>query len=144
MANAFKHKRYFKEVIKSGGDKSALERDGSAETEHTHSNAETSWDRWSMPAVWNTSSPTKTYELADGNKTVVVTFEFDDQAGQDAFKTAIDTAYGNDTAFPNVDSSGVNKNSTGGMIKHVKTEWLNQDGTTVGATADDIVDIPAA
>ena len=132
MAAQYKHKRYFQQIIKEGGDAARDERDASSEVPNTFSGtAQEAWESLGMPAVWDTSSPTKSYALEDSNKTIVVTFEFADEAGQTAFKSAIDSAYSGSTAFPNK------------MIKHTKTDWLHEDDS-VSATASDIVDIPAA
>ena len=136
MANAFRHKRYFKEIGKKEGSGSDdIRSDTQPESlneEKTHSNAETSWNGWGMPAVWNTSSPTKTFALEDSGKTVVVTFEFDSLSDQDAFKTAIDNAYnaGGTNAFPNK------------CITHVKTEWLHEDAST-SASTENVVPLPS-
>ena len=144
MANAFRHKRYFKEIGKkegtqpagpprnTGGDVSGTTQPETLNEEKTFSNAESTWNGWGMPAVWNTSSPTKSFALADSGKTVVVTFEFDSLSDQDAFKTAVDNAYsaGGTNAFPNK------------LITHVKTEWLHEDASTSGSD-ENIVPLPS-
>jgi hypothetical protein len=114
MSN-WKHKRYFKMYTSSAAD-----------TLVTHSGtAEETWNGWSMPAVWNTNSPTKSYSLEDSNQTLVVTFEFASEDDQTSFKSAIDSAYDAGTAFPQL------------YIKHTKTEWID-DADSVGTTTNDI------
>ena len=77
---------------------------------------------FNFPSVWNTNSPTKSYALEDSNKTLVVTYEFDTADDEAGFKTAVDTAYTNGNAFPDLD------------IKHTKTEWYTATG--IEATDD--------
>lgn len=120
MANAYKHKRYW-EFHTVNPDSSWTAKTFSGTTAEAYA-------EFAFPAVWNTGSPTVTHAFADSNATLVVTYEFADEASQTSFKNAIDTAYGNSTALPE------NK-----IIKHTKTEWLNQDGTTVGSTNNNII-----
>jgi hypothetical protein len=119
MAAQYKHKRYW-ELHQMNADSS-----WSAKT-FTGTTAE-AYAEFSFPSVWNTGSPTITYAFADSNATLVVTYEFADEASQTSFKTAVDTAYGNDSAI------GANK-----IVKHKKTEWLHQDDS-VSATDNDII-----
>ena len=123
MANSFRHKRYF-QLIEYNND-STVE----TGTLKTHSGtAEEAWNSMNMPAVWNTNSPTKTYALADTNTSVVVTFEFENESDQTAFKSAIDNAYAAQSAF-----------AADKHIKHIKTEWLTTAGD-VGSTATNITE----
>jgi len=121
MAVAYKHKRYWQ-----------LHRpdDDSAYAAITFSGTTTeAYNMFSFPSLWNTGSPTITHAFADSNTTLVVTYEFADEASQTSFKTAVDAAYDDGTAFVSV----------AGIVKHTKTEWLAGDGTTVSATTTDIV-----
>ena len=121
MANSFRHKRYFQLIeYWDSPDKS--------EKKTFTGTAEEAWNDLSMPAVWNTNSPTKTYALADSNTSVVVTFEFDIESDQTGFKAAIDNAYAAQSAF----SADVH-------VKHIKTEWLTTAGD-VGSTATNITE----
>ena len=123
MADSFRHKRYF-QLIEYLGDSTA---DGTKKT--FTGTAEEAYNELSLPAVWNTSSPTKTYSLADSNTSVVVTFEFDNESDQTAFKTAIDNAYDANTGFAD----------GGPHVIHIKTEWLTTDGD-IGFTSTNITD----
>ena len=73
-------------------------------------------------SAYSTSTPTKTEYLDDSDQTLVVTFEFNSQDEQTAFKAAVDAAWDGSTPF------------TGTGVEHFKTEWLNNVGE-VGSTA---------
>ena len=119
MAQEFMHKRYFE--LHDSFDESA--------------NDDTTWSTlpskramtftstpaqvavlFDFPSVWNTNSPTKSYALEDSNRTLVVTYEFDNAEDETGFRTAVDTAYTNGNAFSDQD------------IRHTKTEWYTSAG----------------
>ena len=78
-------------------------------------------------SAFSTSSPTKTEALADSDKTLVVTYEFDTDDEQTAFKDAIDAAWSTSPHSP------FNPSTATHVVEHFKTEWLAEDGS-VGAT----------
>ena len=86
MSALYKHKRYFR----------VRALDSSLKTFSSTADANT---KIGFTSVWNTSSPTKTEVLADSNKTLVVTYEFETEADQAAFESAIDGAYA-DSSLP--------------------------------------------
>ncbi len=114
MAVNYKHKRYFR--VRGS--------DSSLKTFSSTSDANT---KIGFKSVYNTSSPTKTEALADSDKTLVVTYEFDSNSDQTAFKSAVDGAWGDDvTPFtPQTDTDSV---------EHFKTEWLHKDGSVSATT----------
>ena len=120
MADSFRHKRYFQYIEYDSTEGYVKEFTGTPEE---------AYNALSLPSVWNTGSPTKTYALADSNKSVVVTFEFGSEADQTAFKSAIDSAYDANSAFTD----------GGPHIIHIKTEWLTTAGD-VGHTSTNITD----
>ena len=120
MAVQYKHKRYW-QLHQIGADSSLAAITFSGTTTEAY-------NMFSFPSVWNTGSPTITHAFADSNTTLVITYEFADEASQTSFKTAVHAAYGDGTAFA----------SLAGVQKHTKTEWLHQDGS-VSATATDIL-----
>jgi len=65
-------------------------------------------------------SPTTTYALADGDQTLVVTFEFATEADQTTWYNSM----GDSTGWYNAPS---------GTVEYFKVEWLNPDGS-VSAT----------
>ncbi len=77
MANEFKHKRYFRLI--NNEDSSKI----------TFTSVEDAQTKIGFRDVWNTSSPTKTFALADADTTLIVTYEFDNKDDQDAFKAAV-------------------------------------------------------
>ena len=84
MAAQYKHKRYFR--LRGS--------DSSLKTFSSTSDANT---KIGFKSVFNTSSPTKTEALADSGQTLVVTYEFDSDSDQTAFKNAVDGAWGDST-----------------------------------------------
>ena len=107
MANAFRHKRYFR-----------LRNDDSSLATFTDvDNAKT---KIGFRSAFNTSSPTTTFALADSDTTLVVTYEFDNKDDQDAFKAAVDAL---------MDDSTTPWNEYTGYAQHFKTEWLHKDGS---------------
>lgn len=117
MAMDFMHKRYFQLHWPDGGDPEAKTFTGTAEQAYAEFN---------FPAVWNTNSPTKTYAFADSNKTLVVSYEFDNQTAENGFRDAVAAAYDDDSAFDE------NK-----YIAHIKTEWYTYD--SIESTQTNIV-----
>ena len=61
MANEFKHKRYFRLI--NNEDSSKI----------TFTSVEDAQTKIGFRDVWNTSSPTKTFALADADTTLIVT-----------------------------------------------------------------------
>ena len=131
MANAFKHKRYFR--VRLSDDSSLV----------TFSSTDDAQTKIGFKSVWNTSSPTKSYALEDSGQTLVVTYEFDNASDQTAFKNAVD-ALMDDSSTPwdnyeytitwtNKDTSTQDAPAYG-WVEHFKTEWLKADGTTVDST----------
>jgi len=117
MADAFKHKRYFKLVQ---ADYSTLVSFSSTADANT---------KIGFTSVWNTSSPTKTETLEDSNFTLVVQYEFDTLDEENAFRTAVDV----EAQYSPADSSH--------MVKCFKQIWYDEDGTTVGHTEDNLDEI---
>jgi len=115
MAAQWKSKRYF----------NLRGSDSSLKTFSSTSDANT---KIGFTSVYSTSSPTKTEVLADSDQTLVVTYEFNSESEQTAFKAAIDGAWGDSSSpFEPADSDD--------RVEHFKTEWLNQDGS-VSSTAN--------
>ncbi len=114
MAAQYKHKRYFR--LRGS--------DSSLKTFSSTSDANT---KIGFKSVYSTSSPTKTEALADSGQTLVVTYEFDSDSDQTAFKNAVDGAWG-DTETP------FNEADEGDTVEHFKTEWLHQDGSISATT----------
>ena len=106
MANEFKHKRYFRLI--NNEDSSKI----------TFTSVEDAQTKIGFRDVWNTSSPTKTFALADADTTLLVTYEFDNKDDQDAFKDAVDAL---------MDDSTTPWNEYTGYAQHFKTEWLHKD-----------------
>ena len=120
MANAYKHKRYF-QIQEVQADSSLAAKTFTGTTAEAYA-------EFGFSSAWDTSSPTKTMSFEDSNATLVVTYEFNNESDQSAFKTAVDAAYADGSAW-----------GSDLFFKHTKTEWLAQDGTTVSATSTDIV-----
>lgn len=114
MAEAFKHKRYFKLIQTVGLDNVSFSSTADANT------------KIGFASVWNTSSPTKTETLEDSNNTLVVEYEFATEDEQNAFINAVDV----DAQYSPADS-----NHTAQCFKHI---WYNEDGTTVGHTEENL------
>ena len=108
MANEFKHKRYFRLI--NNEDSSKI----------TFTSVEDAQTKIGFRDVWNTSSPTKTFALADADTTLIVTYEFDNKDDQDAFKAAVDAL---------MDDSSTPWDEYSGYAQHFKTEWLHADGS---------------
>ena len=115
MAAEWRHKRYFRLR-------------GSDTNLKTFSSTADANTKLGFTSVWNTSSPTKTEALADSDQTLVVTYEFDSEADQTAFKNAVDGGYGDSTSpfAPATDTD---------LSENFKTEWLHKDGS-VSSTAN--------
>ena len=114
MSAKYKHKRYYR--VRGS--------DSTLKTFSSTSNANTIIG---FRDVYDTSSPTKTYALADSDKTLVVTHEFNTEDEQTAFKAAVDGAWEDSSSpFAPADSSDT--------VEHFKTEWLHQDGSVSGTT----------
>lgn len=116
MAAQYKHKRYFRRVDIGTDSTMVL---------HTFSSTADARTKLGFGSVWNTSSPTTTDALEDGNKTLVVTYEFASADAQTAFKNAIDSTseMWNDSAYPHAYRP-----------EHFKTEWLHEDGSVSNTT----------
>lgn len=86
---------------------------------HIFSNIADALEKIGFTEVWNTATPTTTNTLIDSNTTLVVSYEFDNEAQQVAFKSAIDNMFhSNPDHFTSKD-----------LVEHFKTEWLHQDGS---------------
>jgi len=109
MAAEWKHKRYFR----IRGSDSSLKAFSSTADANT---------KIGFTSVYSTSSPTKTEALADSDKTLCVTYEFDSADNQTAFKSAIDEAWASG-------SGPYNPAEASDTVEHFKTEWLHADGS---------------
>ena len=114
MAAEWKHKRYFRVR-------------GSDSTIKTFSSTADANTKIGFTSVYSTSTPTKTEALADSDQTLVVTYEFNTEAEQTAFKSAIDSAW-DDSSSP---FSPADVTDT---VEHFKTEWLHADGSVSATT----------
>ena len=104
MALEWTHKRYFQSWGGLNDDSSLVNADKSdGPVQFKSTSAEDVHTMLAFPSVWNTGSPTKSYALADDNKTLVVTYVF---------------AYDDGSAFPEQ------------FITHIKTEWFSSAGVT--------------
>ena len=110
MAVEYRHKRYFR----VRGEDSTLT---------TFTDVDNANTLIGFKTAYGTSTPTKTESLADSDQTLVVTYEFNSEAEQTAFKSAVDATWDAGGPF------------TGSGVEHFKTEWLHQDGS-VSATAN--------
>ena len=114
MAAEYKHKKYFR--IRGA--------DSNLKTFSSTADANT---KIGFTSVYDTLTPTKTEALEDGGQTLVVTYEFDSDADQTAFQSAIVDAWANSSPFNPADATDT--------VEHVKTEWLQPDGS-VGNTVN--------
>jgi len=106
VSNLYIHKRYFR--LRKSND-----------SLHTFSNVADAVNKIGFAKVWNTSSPTTINTLIDSNTTLVVSYEFENEAEQVAFKSAIDNMFHSDPRhFSSKDT-----------VEHFKTEWLHKDGS---------------
>ena len=113
MAASYRHRRYFRV---RGVDSSVRKFLSTADAN----------TKIGIKSVYETSSPKKIEVLADGDQTLIVTYEFDNDSEQSAFNGAVDGAWGESTTpfSPEIDTD---------TVEHFKTEWLNKDGS-VSAT----------
>jgi len=119
MAQAYKHKEYFQSGFNDGYFETWQDDDP---TQYTFTSVADAQTRCAFHNTYLTyQNPTVTYALEDADKTLVVTFEFDDNEKQMAWKTAVTDLIKNSTAWADV-------------IFLKKIEWLNEDGE-VGSTA---------
>tara|TARA_R110001592_G_scaffold333966_1_gene618076 strand:+ start:133 stop:528 length:396 start_codon:yes stop_codon:yes gene_type:complete len=122
MAAEYKHKRYFR--LRAQDVTGDEDTPGLLKAFSSTGDANT---KIGFTSIWDTSSPTKTLVLADSDKTLVVTYEFDSADDQTAFKSAIDTAFADATAD---DMRAVTDPATDtDSVEHFKTEWLHKDGS---------------
>lgn len=110
MAAEYKHKRYFR--VRAS--------DSSLVTFTSTADANT---KIGFKSVYSTSSPTKTEALADSDQTLVVTYEFNSESDQTAFKSAVDAIW-DDSTTPFTPASPDDH-----IVEHFKTEWLHKDGS---------------
>jgi len=123
MAQEYMHKRYF-ELHGTHNEDDSPVTDGAAVGAITFTSTPAQVAvLFDFPSVWNTNSPTKSYALADSNKTLVVTYEFDNADDEAGFVTTVNSAYSGGSAFP-----------TDQDVKHMKTEWYTAAG--IEATDD--------
>ena len=83
MANEYRHKRYFRIKVWHLDNADFT-------TDYVFQSVADANEKIVFNSVFDTSSPVKTEALENDNKTFVVTYEFDTEADQTAFKTAID------------------------------------------------------
>lgn len=110
MANAYKHHRYFR----------LRNEDSSLQTFTSVDDAKTKCAL--NDTLYNTGSPTRTYELADSNQGLKMTMEFDSETDQNSFVAAASSAWTDGTVMF---ASGVE------VYKH---EWLHPDGSVSTTT----------
>ncbi len=122
MANAFKHTRHFRLLVPGSGSRNT-------QANQTFSSISDAQTKLAFTNVWETSSPTKTYALADSNQTLKVTYEFDTLDEQTAFKSAVDTLMKADNG-----AALWNTSVTNGFGQNFKTEWLHEDGSVSGTS----------
>jgi len=125
MAQQYRHARYFR--VRSANDSSLF----------TFANTDLFTASIALKSAYNTSSPTVTKTLEDGGKTMKIVFEFDSASDQQAFKDAVDGAWGDsvgDYPFRGGDKTG--DDFEGDLVEHFKTEWYATDGTTVDTSTD--------
>lgn len=106
MAKEWKHKRYFRVRV-----------EGSLTEFSDVSHAKT---LIGFKPVFDTSTPSVVESLTDSNQTLIMTYEFNSEADQNAFESAVVAE-----AAP----------FTGTGVEHFKTEWLHPDGS-VSSTAN--------
>ena len=116
MAAEYKHKKYFR--IRGADD-----------TLKTFSSTADANTKIGFTSVYDTSTPTTIEALEDSGQTLVVTYEFESDADQTAFQTAIDDAWANSPYSP------FNPADATDTVEHFKTEWLEPDGS-VGTTVN--------
>jgi hypothetical protein len=116
MAAEYKHKKYFR--IRGADD-----------TLKTFSSTADANTKIGFTSAYDTSTPTKIEALEDSGQTLVVTYEFESDADQTAFRTAIDDAWANSPHSP------FNPADATDTVEHFKTEWLEPDGS-VGTTVN--------
>ena len=119
MANAFKHKRYYRVRL----DDSSI---------CTFANVTDAQNAIGFRDAFDTSSPTTTYALADSDPTLVVTHEFDTADEQTAFKAAVDGLMDDSSTPWNPDVN--TDDSQAGWVEFFKTEWLHKDGSVSDTT----------
>ena len=73
MADAYKHQRHFQVL---DGDENKI----------TFSSTDDANTKIGFKSVWDTGSPTKSYQLQDSNQTLVVTYEFASESDQTSFR----------------------------------------------------------
>tara|TARA_X000000950_G_C13676288_1_gene562058 strand:+ start:25 stop:786 length:762 start_codon:yes stop_codon:yes gene_type:complete len=120
MSALYKHKRYFR----------VRALDSSLKTFSSTADANT---KIGFTSVWNTSSPTKTEVLADSNQTLVVTYEFETEADQAAFESAIDGAYA-DSSLPSTTTTTSILSLAYGFVGVYPGGAITINGTTVNFT----------
>ena len=137
MANQFRHKRYFRLKIWHMND-------GAFSTDYVFQSVADAKSKIGFSSAFDTSSPARTETLENDDKTLVVTYEFNSEADQTAFKEAIDNEYTNGTVFTGdyiqhtkaqLGISGDQTAERTVKVEHFKTEWLHEDGS-ISATAN--------
>jgi hypothetical protein len=125
MADQYKSKRYFKQY------------NHETTSYVTFASVEDAQTKIGFGDCWNTSSPVKSYALEDAGQTLVVTHEFTSEADQNAFMTALASAWSDASIF----SGNTSKTLIDGVTvvpvlecRRVKTEWLHQDGSVSSTT----------
>jgi len=113
MAAEFKHKRYFR-VLQYGADSTWGLR--------TFSSTADANTKIGFKSAFNTSSPTKTEALENSGQWLVVTYEFDSESDQTAFKNAVEGLYDGD-------SSVFGPETSNDCVEMFRVEWLNKDGS---------------
>ncbi len=127
MSVKYRHKRYFR--VKTAEHRNLV----------TFSSTSDANTKIGFKSVYNTSSPTKTEALADSDKTLVVTYEFNSSSDQTAFKNAVDGAWGESASpfTPATDTTAYDGEASFTVpyyVEHFKTEWLNQDDSVSSTT----------
>ena len=139
MANEYRHKRYFRIKVWDPAPTADFT------TDYVFQSVADANEKIVFNSVFDTSSPVKTEALENDNKTFVVTYEFDTEADQTAFKTAIDNGFTNIAGgvYTNNFNTytkaqlGLSGDQTGIRtikVEHFKTEWLHDDGSVSQTT----------
>ena len=124
MANEYRHKRYFKQYNHSTSSYVTFSDTSDAQT------------KIGFGSCFDTNSPTKTYALEDAGQTLVVTYEHSSEENQTSFKSAVDAAWTDGSIFTGNTATGPATGPYTPVLvgRHVKTEWLDTDGSVSATT----------
>jgi len=120
MANAYKHKRYYKLKTPTNTDPSQPH-DGVSFDNVTFTSTSDAITKMAFSTLHDANSVSKTSALEDSGTTLVITYEFESESDQTAWKAGIDGALEDSTALYNPTYPA--------FVYHSKTEWLHDDGS---------------